>query len=43
MVRYAAWLTLNDSDKACDALKHVKDRAAGTTYQSKVDAKLVAC
>jgi hypothetical protein len=38
-----AWLTLRDKDKACTALSNVKDRASGTTYQSKVDALLLAC
>ena len=38
-----AYLTLDDREKACAALKDVKDRAQGTSYQSKVDARLETC
>jgi serine/threonine protein kinase len=43
LVKYDAYLTLGDATKACAALNHVKDRAPGTSYQSKVDARLGAC
>jgi hypothetical protein len=43
MARHKAWLTLKDAKKACDALSNVKDRASGTTFESKVDALLLAC
>jgi len=43
LVQYEAYLTLKDTKKACAALALVKDRARGTSYQRKVDARLAAC
>jgi hypothetical protein len=43
LVRYEAYLVLNDTKRACAALNDVKDRARGTSYQRKVDDRLAAC
>jgi len=43
LVRYEAYLSLDDTKKACSVLKDVKDRAGGTSYQRKVDDLLAAC
>jgi hypothetical protein len=40
LVRYAAYLTLNDVGHACSALSRVKARAAGTQFANRVDGKL---
>jgi len=43
LVRYEAYLLLEDTKKACAALTDVKDRARGTSYERKVDDRLAAC
>jgi len=43
LVRFEAYVTLDDTKKACAALADVKDRARGTSYQRKVDDRLAAC
>ena len=43
LVRYEAYLLLEDTKKACAALNDVKDRARGTSFQRKVDDRLAAC
>jgi serine/threonine-protein kinase len=43
LVRFEAYVTLNDTRTACAALHDVKDRARGTSYQRKVDDRLAAC
>ena len=43
LVRYEAYLLLEDTKQACAALSDVKDRARGTSYQRKVDDRLAAC
>jgi serine/threonine protein kinase len=43
LVKYSAYLTLDDTPRACAALKDVKDRARGTSSQKRVDGYLEAC
>jgi serine/threonine-protein kinase len=43
LVRYEAYLLLEDTKQACAALSDVKDRARGTSFQRKVDDRLAAC
>jgi serine/threonine-protein kinase len=43
LARFDAMLTLEDAAGACRSLAGVRVRAAGTSYQSRVDGKLEAC
>ena len=43
LVRYQAYLTLNDGDNACAALRRVKPRAAGTSLGGRVNDRLDLC
>jgi serine/threonine-protein kinase len=43
LVRYEAYLLLEDTKQACAALNDVKDAARGTSFQRKVDDRLAAC
>ncbi|MFI5230759.1 MAG: serine/threonine protein kinase, partial [Gemmatimonadales bacterium] len=43
LARFDAMLTLEDAAAACRSLAAVRDRAAGTSYQSRVNGKLEAC
>ncbi|HWH51240.1 MAG TPA: serine/threonine-protein kinase [Gemmatimonadaceae bacterium] len=43
LARFDAMLTLEDAPGACRALVAVRDHAAGTSYQQRVDGKLEAC
>jgi len=43
LIKFEAYVTLDDTPKACAALNDVKDRARGTSYQRKVDDRLLAC
>ena len=43
LARFDAMLTLEDAPGACRALVAVRESAAGTSYQKRVDGKLEAC
>jgi serine/threonine protein kinase len=43
LARFDAMLTLEDAPGACRALVAVRDHAAGTSYQQRVEGKLEAC
>ena len=43
LIKYSAYLTLDDAMKACAALKDVENRSRGTSYEGKVDRLLETC
>jgi hypothetical protein len=43
LVRYKVYLNSGDEGEACASLKKVKDRAVGTSLESKVNDRLEAC